>query len=207
MSTPIEGLSITQFLILAFIAEAIWEICKQFYQKKALSTDRIGAAVIGLLLAFGARIDFLAMVGIPLAIPYLGYVVSGLLMSRGANVVHDIWSTVQGFMQTVTSRATVAANEAADKVIIPSAARKNGMKINIKPVTDTAKRVAKSASDFGKRTSDVLSTIRRHPTTIEVESKKEEPIKEDENEALGNPKSEIKVEPEEAKKETPLPPI
>ena len=126
-------MTISQILIVAFIGEAVWETCKMFYQKGKVSPDRIGAAIIGLLLAFGARIDFLEMVGIGLVIPYLGYVVTGLLISRGANVVHDIWNVVGSFSTKVRTNTNTILKEAGDKLVIPKT-MKGSYNVNVEPV-------------------------------------------------------------------------
>lgn len=87
-------MSILGILILALIGESIWETLKMTWQNGKVSVDRIGALIIGLLLAFGSGLDLLALVGVPLVIPYLGVFLTGLLISRGANFVHDLIASV-----------------------------------------------------------------------------------------------------------------
>ena len=43
-----------------------------------------------ILLCILANVDFFALVGVELSIPIVGIVLSGLLVSRGANFVHDL---------------------------------------------------------------------------------------------------------------------
>jgi hypothetical protein len=43
----------------------------------------------------GSRHRFFYMVEVPLAVPYAGAVLSGLLISRGANFVHDLLKLIQ----------------------------------------------------------------------------------------------------------------
>lgn len=84
-----------KLLIIAATLEAIWETCKMFWQEGKLNVDRIGSAVLGVFLCLTSGIDFFVMVEIPLFIPYAGVVLSGLLISRGANFVHDFLATVE----------------------------------------------------------------------------------------------------------------
>ena len=88
-----------QFLLIAFIVEAVWETLKMIWEDGKLNIDRIGAIIIGLLLALGTRLDLLELVGIPVYIPYLGTILTGLLISRGANFAHDLLDTVSSLSQ------------------------------------------------------------------------------------------------------------
>lgn len=83
-----------QLLVIAATLEALWETCKMFWQAGKLNVDRVGAAVLGIFLCVAAGVDFFMIVGIPLAIPFAGAVLSGLLVSRGANFLHDLLSAI-----------------------------------------------------------------------------------------------------------------
>jgi len=130
-------MTIVQLLIVALVGEAVWETCKMFYQKGKVSLDRIGAAVVGLLIAFGAQMDIFLLVGISLVIPYLGYVLTGLLISRGANVVHDLWSAMTG----LAAKGKLVKTTSENSIVFP--ANREDLSIDIKPVAK--KKAAKAA--------------------------------------------------------------
>ena len=88
-------MNLFKLLIIAATLEALWETCKMFWQSGKANIDRIGAAIIGIFLCLAAGIDFFSMVEVPLAVPYAGAVLSGLLISRGANFVHDLLKLIQ----------------------------------------------------------------------------------------------------------------
>jgi hypothetical protein len=90
-----------QLLIIAAVLEALWETAKMFWQAGKVSIDRVGAAVLGVFLCVAAGVDFFQMVELPLIVPFAGMVLSGLLVSRGANFVHDFISTVEGIKGNV----------------------------------------------------------------------------------------------------------
>ncbi len=92
-------MNILSLIVLALIGEAVWETLKMVWQNGKISVDRIGALIIGLLLAIGAGLDLMAMVGIPMRIPYVGMVLTGLLISRGANFMHDILQSINNIQQ------------------------------------------------------------------------------------------------------------
>jgi hypothetical protein len=87
-------MDLLQYIIAALIVESLWETTKMFWQNGKFSHDRVGAVAFGELVASGANIDFMNAVGLPMHIPYVGMVLTGLLISRGANFMHDLLSNV-----------------------------------------------------------------------------------------------------------------
>lgn len=96
------------FVVIAMIGEAVWETGKMIWQDGKINLDRIGAMIVGLILSLGAGLDFMATVGIPMRVPYLGMILTGLLISRGANFMHDILSGINNIHQkSKIDKATV----------------------------------------------------------------------------------------------------
>ena len=83
-----------KLLVIAATVEAVWETLKMFWQEGKLNVDRIGSAILGIVLCVLAEVNFFAIVGIELSVPIVGLVLSGLLVSRGANFVHDLLKIV-----------------------------------------------------------------------------------------------------------------
>ena len=90
-----------KLLVIAATLEAVWETCKMFWQEGKLSVDRVGSAVLGVFLCIAAGVDFFEMVQIPLSVKYAGMVLSGLLISRGANFIHDVLETLDGLRTNI----------------------------------------------------------------------------------------------------------
>ena len=88
-------MNILSIIILALMGEAIWESLKLVWQDSKLCIDKAGAIAVCLVLSFGARLDLFELIGLPLSIPYVGTFLTGLLTSRGANFVHDLYSKIQ----------------------------------------------------------------------------------------------------------------
>jgi hypothetical protein len=88
-------MDLSQIVIGAALVEAVWETGKMTYQKGKVSADRVGALVVGVGVAVAGGLDACAAVGIPMAVPFLGSVLTGVLISRGANFVHDLLGTIQ----------------------------------------------------------------------------------------------------------------
>jgi len=84
--------------ILAFLVEAVWQALKPLWPAKlkeleisrGAPVDAIGCLVIALLLCFGTGTDLLALIGVPLVIPYLGIILTAVLIYRGSTFLHDV---------------------------------------------------------------------------------------------------------------------
>lgn len=88
-------MTILQISILALMGEAIWETAKMTWQEGKISIDRVGAIIVCLILSIGAGLDLFLLVEVPLRIPYVGMILTGLLISRGANFFHDLYKKIQ----------------------------------------------------------------------------------------------------------------
>ena len=92
--------------VLAFLAETLTEyFARPFLKYDTLPGNeppsngqrvvpafvlRYIAAVVGVAIAFGYRADVLAILGLPAVHPFIGYLVTGLIIGRGANYLHDL---------------------------------------------------------------------------------------------------------------------
>jgi len=83
-----------KILIIAITIEAIWENCKIIWQKGKFSGEKIGVLITGILVSVCTGIDFFSLIGIPIVVPYVGsyvgQILTGTLVSRGANYIHDL---------------------------------------------------------------------------------------------------------------------
>lgn len=82
-------------IIASVLAEAVWETAKPIWDKGKLNPDRVGALMIGIVVAVAAGVDLCSALGLQIAYPIVGQVLTGILISRGANFVHDLLKGVQ----------------------------------------------------------------------------------------------------------------
>lgn len=87
-------MNILSVIVVAVVAESLWETLKMVWQDGKFSYDRIGSLIVGVLLALGANLDLFTLVGIDLNIPLLGMLLTGILISRGSNFIHDLLATI-----------------------------------------------------------------------------------------------------------------
>lgn len=81
---------IAQLVIIAFLVEAVWETLKMTWQEGKLSKDRVGALVVGLVIAFTMNVDLFIAIGLSPVLNYVGVISTGILISRGGNYIHDL---------------------------------------------------------------------------------------------------------------------
>ncbi len=94
--------------ILAFLVEAVWQALKPLWPAKlrewevayGVPIDAIGCLAIALLLCFGTSTDLLALVGVPIAIPYAGLILTAVLIYRGSNFLHDVMAGINDIRTT-----------------------------------------------------------------------------------------------------------
>lgn len=83
-----------KIVVIALLCEAVWETLKMIWQSGKFSIEKLGILILGILIALGSGIDLLALVGIPMQVPYLGMILTGILISRGSNYIHDLTNLI-----------------------------------------------------------------------------------------------------------------
>ena len=84
-----------QLIIIAILIEAIWENIKMIWQNGKLSIDMIGSLVLSILVCILTRADIFPILGIAIVVPFIGNVLTGIIVSRGANFIHDLFTKIQ----------------------------------------------------------------------------------------------------------------
>ena len=84
------------FLVIAILAEALWETFKLIYPRDVPpQVDRAAVMVLAIFMCVTTGSDLFKMLGVFL--PWSsGAFFSGVLCSRGANFLHDLFKRVQG---------------------------------------------------------------------------------------------------------------
>lgn len=85
---------IIKITILALLAEAIWENLKMIWENGKFSINRLGALIVSVIVAISTKINLFEILDFEI-FPILGSVLTGILISRGANVLHDLLTKIQ----------------------------------------------------------------------------------------------------------------
>ena len=82
----------TQLIIIAILVEAIWENLKMIWDKNKLNINMLGSLLLSMIICVLAQINIFEIVGINLIVPVIGSLMTGIIVSRGANFVNDLFS-------------------------------------------------------------------------------------------------------------------
>ena len=85
-----------QLITVAILVEAIWENIKMIYQSGKVSISMIGSLVIAILICVLTSMDIFPLVGLTINVPIVGSVLTGIIVSRGANFVSDLFTKLKG---------------------------------------------------------------------------------------------------------------
>ena len=78
-----------KIFLMSFVVVSIYDIVKGFYKDNKVDFNAIITAVIGIFLAVLAKLDIFELMNVDFMIPYVGQVLTGLVISKGSNYVYD----------------------------------------------------------------------------------------------------------------------
>lgn len=84
-----------QLIIVAILIEAIWENLKMIWKDRKINLNTIGVLVISIIVCLLAKIDIFPIVGLSLSVPFVGSGLTGIIVSRGANFVNDLFEKLK----------------------------------------------------------------------------------------------------------------
>ena len=85
-----------QLIIIAILVEAIWENLKMIWNKNKLNFNMLGSLLLSMIICVLAQINIFKIVGIELIVPIIGCLLTGIIVSRGANFVNDLFKKLKG---------------------------------------------------------------------------------------------------------------
>ena len=91
-------MNIGQLLIGTILIESIVNAVKLIYDKdkRLINWDIIVSVIIAIPICIVAKFDLFALFGLEMGIPVVAQVATGIILSRGANFVHDLIKLIQG---------------------------------------------------------------------------------------------------------------
>lgn len=102
-------------VIVAILVEAIWENLKMTYVKGKFNLNMLGALLLGILICILAKLNIFELVGIEISISLIGYILTGVIVSRGANFVNDIFDKIKGTKNEYYLENSVEYNELSEQ--------------------------------------------------------------------------------------------
>lgn len=83
-------------VIVAILVEAIWENIKMVFPNKKFSISMLGSLLVSILICILTKVDIFPVVGLTISIPVIGSILTGIIVSRGANFVNDLFTKLKG---------------------------------------------------------------------------------------------------------------
>lgn len=108
-------MEVQSIIILAFLVEAIWSNLRMIWDSNKFNWNNVGALLVSILVAVFTGVDVFPALGINGLIPYVGSILTGILISRGSNVIFDVLKKIN----QVLSGAKVEITESSESVAAP----------------------------------------------------------------------------------------
>lgn len=96
----------------AVLVEAIVTALKPIWDdnKRQVSIGAVMSLIVGLGISFATNMNLLAAADIPITVPVVPQLITGILISRGANYVYDILSQIKNSVYKQTSQGTTTTD-------------------------------------------------------------------------------------------------
>lgn len=83
---------VSKIFIICTLIEGIITYINNFFVSGNSYYQMFLSLILGIFIAVAYKFDILKMVNIESDIPYTGYILTGILFSRGSNYIHDVLS-------------------------------------------------------------------------------------------------------------------
>lgn len=101
----------------AIIVEGIIAYVKTFFVDGKIQWQMITSLVLGIVVALAYSLDLLALCGLESNIPFIGQVLTGILLGRGANYIADLIKLLISTSDNMKNSANVLVVEPAEETI------------------------------------------------------------------------------------------
>ena len=102
----LTSMDFPQLALVAFLIESLVQTFKPLHDKDTgWNKDAVIALIVGILVCVVTNVDLFNAVGLPIAVPYVGAALTGILASRGSNFVHDIFKFIESKSKTPDATA------------------------------------------------------------------------------------------------------
>lgn len=95
-------------ILLSIVIEGIVTYTKTWFLDKEFQWQQLATCILGVLIALAYGMDILALFGVTAQVPYVGQVLTGILLSRGSNYIFDF---IKRIMKATTGTDLIAENE------------------------------------------------------------------------------------------------
>lgn len=122
----------TQFftiILMSVIVEGLITYAKTFFIGGKFQWQMLVGIILGVAVALVYNVDIFALLGVVAAVPYVGAILTGILISRGSNYIFDLIKALQGAGNNVTTEEAQDTTPITGTGNIPSAPPKGSTPI------------------------------------------------------------------------------
>lgn len=95
-------------MAVSVVVEGLVSYAKMLVVDRKIEWQIVVAVALGVIFAIAYGIDIFEMLGMNSIIPYFGNVMSGVLMSRGANYIFDMLKTIRTHSKQQTEQGAAS---------------------------------------------------------------------------------------------------
>lgn len=88
-------MGVSAILVMSVLTEAVITYIKTWVVEKKIQWQMIASVMLSIVVCFAYGLDIPALVGIDSSIPFIGNVITGILVSRGSNYIYDLFKTLK----------------------------------------------------------------------------------------------------------------
>lgn len=92
--------TLTTITVLAVVVEFATEIIKNLIPPARKEFSKVVAIILGVVLCLSTSTGILNLFGLASSYPLADYLISGLIISRGSNIIHDLVSQLNKTTKT-----------------------------------------------------------------------------------------------------------
>ena len=85
-----QAINLIPIIILAIIVEGVITYARQIISGGKVNWPMLAAIAMGIIVAVAYSVDMLAMLGLVSPMPFIGSILTGILISRGSNYIFDL---------------------------------------------------------------------------------------------------------------------
>jgi len=121
-------------ILVAILVEGVVTYINTFFVKGKFQWQMLVGLTLGIAVSLIYRVDVFAMLNISTSIPFIGAVLTGILVSRGSNYIFDLVKALQG----ATGKTATVTAESILKSAAPLLGAVQDVVDDIKPKTEEA---------------------------------------------------------------------
>ena len=93
-----------KIFLMSFVVVSIYDILKGFVKSdNKIDFNAIATAVLGIVVAILSQLDVFALIGISFIVPFVGQVLTGLVISKGSNYVYEFITNILSLLSGNTN--------------------------------------------------------------------------------------------------------